>query len=349
MVRLPDGQFLYTIERAAGKDRVACLPTLPSLAPPFPSVRVLTSAPCTPTTCGCTHNPTLQRPGASSRSLESRILASRKFESVVQPDLPSSNTWQGLFARSRGAPDGDRAAPRGGLPEGVGVVQTVAVNRRLGFGLDGHIRHRVAECERINPGSHIRALLCVSGGDPFRKLPLVSRALPTSCALLSRATRLRDRGAIPRDVALWAVENPLLALDADRVRRKRDAGATTFVTQPPLLRGAFESWWDLCEQSALLEGLGVVVGIPVITSVRSLRFWLALCDAESTPEAEALLEIFAGHERAYAGDPEGMDAVCAAYVEDMVKWSSQLPHVSGLHLMPVSAKGYRQGARALEA
>ncbi len=95
--------------------------------------------------------------------------------------------------------------------------------------------------------------------------------------------------------------------------------------------------------------MDVVVGIPVITSVRSLRFWLALCDAESTPEAEALLEIFAGHERAYAGDPEGMDAVCAAYVEDMVKWSSQLPHVSGLHLMPVSAKGYRQVARALEA
>ncbi len=44
--------------------------------------------------------------------------------------------------------------------------------------------------------------------------------LRDSFGLIALAREMRDHGELPRSLALWAVENPLLERDAARLQRK---------------------------------------------------------------------------------------------------------------------------------
>ena len=47
----------------------------------------------------------------------------------------------------------------------------------------------------------------------------------------------------------------------------------------------------ICRMGLTDQG-SIVVGIPMVTSVGNLQFWLQLCSAASMPEATALLKRF---------------------------------------------------------
>ena len=49
---------------------------------------------------------------------------------------------------------------------------------------------------------------------------------------------------------------------------------------------------SLCSQR-ILEGCQLIVGIPILSSIRNLQFWLELCSISRLPAATQLLEAFA--------------------------------------------------------
>ena len=119
----------------------------------------------------------------------------------------------------------------------------------------------VASCSAAHAAG---ALFCVSGSHPFRSLPGASRCaarlgalehrshlathtspaarrlLTDSFGLLEAARQLRDGGAIPAHVGLWAAENPVLERSAARLQAKVEAGAERVLTQPPLAWERFQ-------------------------------------------------------------------------------------------------------------
>lgn len=73
-----------------------------------------------------------------------------------------------------------------------------------------------------------------------------------SVAALKLASTMRAQGPLPRSLALWCVDNPLLQ-DGARLEAKVEAGAQVVLTQPPLLWGAFERWIADIQRYALAE------------------------------------------------------------------------------------------------
>ncbi|CAM9641319.1 unnamed protein product, partial [Ascophyllum nodosum] len=150
------------------------------------------------------------------------------------------------------------------------------------------------------------ALLLLSGSHPARRLPILGRSYPDVYDALRLATSMRKRGLLPKSLALWAVANPVADADeagVERVRRKVDLGVDVIITQPPLVWEPFERWLRGVNASgaiggrAVREGNGVLhrtptetagadtaqkqarllIGMPIITSPKGLRFWLGLC------------------------------------------------------------------------
>lgn len=131
------------------------------------------------------------------------------------------------------------------------------------------------------------ALLFVSGGDPSRKLPFLKDRCLDSVYLLQMAESMRQSGEIPEDISFWAVGNPMTD-SSSRLKEKADAGAVTILTQPPFLRKPSEQWFQNVDGTTV----NMLIGIPMITSRKSLRFWLQLCGVGFHPEAEPLLQSF---------------------------------------------------------
>ena len=244
-------------------------------------------------------------------------------------------------------------------------MQTVAVNLRTRGELGPYLRTKVTQCRerfREGEGGRIGALLCVSGGHPARGLPFLGGSgglLADSTDLIREAKRDMDHlarlaapssssssSSTPPPLDLWCVENPLLGFDARKLESKLESGATKIVTQPPLLRDSSRRWFDQCASSRLFAGGAAsepfVVGIPAITSTRSLSFWLEICGVSPKDDREAskLLETFQSKEDALSG--EDFDRYCLDYVRGILDLARDLPHVGGLHFMPVTPKGYRQ-------
>ena len=299
--------------------------------------------------------------------MESQLLKqNHAFRAVIQPDLPASNTWSGLLKKSvdfqwrRPLPKslhsskanlGEETGEEFASTLGVEVVQTVAVNVRSRRNLRGYLQSKIAGChDKYGESAKVRALLCVSGGHPARRLPLLgSHLLADSADLLREASKgiTNVEGASDsqqQQPELWCVENPLLNFNGSRLERKFDSGASTVVTQPPLLRGSFLQWFDKFEKEFGGRGGGgnFVVGIPCITSARNLQFWFDICGVryQSNREAMELLSQF--HESQDMLAAAAFDRFCLQYTESLLQLTRDLPNVCGLHFMPVTAKGYRQ-------
>ena len=320
----------------------------------------------------------------AARALEAELLRRKdaRFKAVVQPDLPAANTWQGLLQKGlQGSKAGGTrststsTSTSGGKRRedlcGADVVQTVGVNLRTRRELGSYLHQKVTECrdrygcdgedgDDDEGTTRMRALLCVSGGHPARRLPFLGgRAgiLADSADLLREASRCRDTlGSLalgreslsPGDpFELWCVENPLQAFDGGRLARKLEAGATKVVTQPPLLRDAFLRWFEECDGAlgGTLTGTTpdpFLVGVPCITSANSLSFWLEICGVRAQDSEEAMAALGDLRRRQDSMAPRDFDDFCLERTRELVELCKGLPHVSGLHFMPVTAKGYKQ-------
>ena len=279
------------------------------------------------------------------------MLSSRKFQAVIQPDLPPANTWPGLIKKSVSTNSKRKTEVEIGvrdekIPGHTGIVQTCAVQTKSKWQLKKIIQDNYEDCRSTCGREEVQALLCVSGGHPVRQLPLMDRLLPSSCDLLTAANELKQNGLLPDRLDLWAVENPLLPLNQRRMVRKAEAGASTLVTQPPLLKDHFGRWWEACDKLGLLENVNMRVGVPIITSTNNLRFWFAICGVDKEEKAQALLQTF--REREESLPKEAFDRFCDTFTQDMISFSKELPQVSGLHFMPVTKRGYSKILDVLE-
>ncbi len=210
------------------------------------------------------------------------------------------------------------------------------------FTIAANARTRKTVIDRVNRaiGNGAKGVLVVSGGHPIRKIPGASRLLPmNSFRILSLLNGMRSAGTLPSDVSIWAVENPFAGKSViarvDRLQQKLDAGAEAILTQPPLLWDVFSKWQHLVFERGLAQRIPIVVGLPVIASVKALRFWFLLVGiSQRNPEAHALLEQF---KEAEAAGKEAFRAFRSNWTVELIKKICQLPGVAGIHLMPIQA------------
>jgi len=71
----------------------------------------------------------------------------------------------------------------------------------------------------------------------------------------------------------------------------------------------------MCCRMGLLDGASVVVGVPMLTSVGNLRFWLQLCRSSGLPGAEEILQQFKGE----SSDKARFAEFTRAYNADLVR------------------------------
>ena len=193
-------------------------------------------------------------------------------------------------------------------------------------------------CRALDNGA--KGILVVSGGHPIRKVPGASRFLPmNSFRILSFLNRMRSAGKLPPDLSVWAVENPFagrsVAARVDRLQQKLDASAEAILTQPPLLWDVFAKWWHLASERSLTKQIPIIVGLPIIASVKALRFWFLLVGiSQRHPEAQALLKQFKDAE---AAGKETFRTFRSNWTVELIKKICQLPDVAGIHLMPIQA------------
>eukprot|EP00850_Spirogloea_muscicola_P012834 SM000084S23170 [mRNA] locus=s84:530220:532782:- [translate_table: standard] len=267
-----------------------------------------------------------------SQMAAAELLAAGVVHGTVYPDLPPAATLRQLLpALAAGRGDGRRvtpdelgAEPGGWQMEAAGAAAAAASDAAAG------------------------ALLLVSGGHPVRRLPLARHLLPAdSLALLREGHRLRRDGLLP------PVENPLAAGSLDRLQRKCGtpaalhqiaAGAEGFILQPALLPARFCKWWQAAESKGLLDAARPIVGVPLISSARNFEFWLSLTDARGE-EAESLLAECRCAEAQAVRCDEAFAELRERWFCDALRFVQDLPGAVGLHLMPVSVRGWRDFAR----
>ena len=80
----------------------------------------------------------------------------------------------------------------------------------------------------------------------------------------------------------------------------------------------------------------IVIGIPMLTSSRSMQFWLELCSSAGQDSANQALAPFL---KAEQHGPEAVRRFVYKYTAELIDRVLQLPGVAGLHIMPVSRQG----------
>eukprot|EP01026_Neomeris_dumetosa_P037715 TRINITY_DN3057_c0_g1_i6.p2 TRINITY_DN3057_c0_g1~~TRINITY_DN3057_c0_g1_i6.p2 ORF type:complete len:317 (-),score=49.07 TRINITY_DN3057_c0_g1_i6:107-1057(-) len=251
------------------------------------------------------------------------------------------------------------------------LVCTVAAQLRS----RSQIRHQILSACGLNDFGELKpgndradALLFVSGSHPGRRLNGASKLISRSTDMLTMAYEMRSNCDIPDSVSFWAVANPNVQLDTETVPQKIEAGAEVIITQPPFLFKNFTNWLsqkstqqvfqvisqkqenDQCEGDQVEmdgdeRGCHLVVGVPVITSIKNLKFWFELCDLQKLEDKgakEELSKLVAEFERFNdQGDLFGFNKWFLGRIK-------QLPCVSGIHLMPLNQVGRQLTFKMLE-
>lgn len=197
-----------------------------------------------------------------------------------------------------------------------------------------------------NPNNAAQALLLVSGGHVLREIssPFFGSQMMSSFDMLRSARHLREIGSINKSTGLWAVENPLTN-HPERLEQKLEAGAEAVITQPPVLWEKFEQWWMHSVQRGLIgstSDLKVIVGLPVIGSLRTLEFWQKLTKTQHSPESKRLLFNLS------ESIGKGNEDVLYEWNRDLALKVKALPGVSGAHIMPLNQAGVAQTRRLIE-
>lgn len=284
---------------------------------------------------------TLERRIGDKIGTDEALFEQGNFDGSVYPDLPDIGP-----EIDHGIEDSIRRRVQGRSARGGLIVRTVAAQS-----LDAErITRKIEVAGNLFRGSEgVRgALLCVSGGDRGRKSR--KSELKDSQFILEKATSMRSRGEIPSHVDLWAVANPMQD-SVDSFRWKVDAGARCFLTQPPFLAGRSQAWFEQVggTEQARDGNIGMLVGIPIITSGKNLAFWFDLCGVSDLAETKPLLTSFPGEAFTDPGaGSENLDAVIEWNVSFIRDVASRMPGVMGMHVMPVTASGLRMMRQVME-
>ena len=83
-----------------------------------------------------------------------------------------------------------------------------------------------------------------------------------------------------------------------------------------------------------------MVDVPCITSANSC-LWLEICGVRAQDSEEAMAALGDLRRRQDSMAPRDFDDFCLERTRELVELCKGLP-VSGLHFMPVTAKGYKQ-------
>jgi hypothetical protein len=234
----------------------------------------------------------LERTVGERNGADAALWASGSFNAQVYPDLPFAATWadlvrKGIFHRDQ-QQSGQGSQQHAFTSQGFSAtadawtVRTVAAQCRSLPALRSLMQSACSTEDSAN------ALLLLSGSHPARQLPFLAPWLQDSFSLLREASRMRDHGELPSNLGLWAVENPVNP--PERLWRKAECGAEVVLTQPPFLRDRGEAWFTAAAAVAAQYKTRVIAGVPMITSMNNLVFWLALCGLSGS--AHGVLESF---------------------------------------------------------
>lgn len=291
---------------------------------------------------------TCERRVGDKLGTDDSAFARSSFDGEVYPDLPvvgpgmAHDIDERIRRRVQAAGTDRAAAASSSAPATTTVVvRTVAAQCLDAERVISKIRTsgNLFRCLDPNPHPTVRgALLCVSGGDAARasKEPTSGPAngLKDSRFILGQAYEMRERGEIPGSVDLWAVANPMTD-SVDSFRWKVDAGARCFLTQPPFFRERSRSWFETVAATDQARDVDILVGVPMITSLRNLEFWLDLCGvSQDDREARRLKSTLPN---------VAQETDRAAYIEWNAKFIREtawtMAGVTGMHVMPVTASG----------
>ena len=259
----------------------------------------------------------LERAIGDRANVDETLWNSGAFDAQVYPDLPFASDWAELLMKtvetvrsgkriSRSSPS---SLPTAVFPSSLAAAAAAAAPSSSAQALT--VRTIGAQCrsrddlrarmqkackqgvmvETKGGGGNADALLLLSGSHPARALPFADSLLASSFSMLRDAVEMRRKGDLPESVALWAVENPINP--PTRLNLKVEAGAEVVLTQPPFLRSSAERWFDSAQRSGAAEQAKVLAGVPIITSIGNLQFWLRLCGVDGGgADAEAVLRSF---------------------------------------------------------
>ena len=278
-------------------------------------------------------------PGATSPPPDTALWSTGAFSGEVYPDLPVAASWRGLLrAATGGLLDTHIDATTGASPC---IVRTVGAQMRG----RAAVRARMAAAAGVDAAgrpvdgaTRPHALLLLSGGHPGRAV----WAPTTSLDMLAEASAMREDGLLPRDVALWAVANPLLE-PPSRAAAKVEAGASVLLTQPPLAWGAWAGWWRGVEEAGVPARAAIVAGVALPPTPSALRFWVALAGAGGVAGVSDAVAAF----DAAAAAGRGATHARVSAAETLARLAA-LPGLAGVHVMPVT-KGGREVAADLVA
>ncbi|BDA40706.1 hypothetical protein COCOBI_01-3590 [Coccomyxa sp. Obi] len=287
---------------------------------------------------------TLERGIGAHLGKDTKLWGTGSFDVGVYPDLPAVMKWSDFLDFKKLRKTGKlqdleklRIESAAGGREGL-LVRTCGVQLRGHEQLRRRLLLRAGLEEDGRSAAGVRpadALLLVSGSHPLRRALAWSGVLQDSVSALHLAHSLRDQGLLPPQTSLWAVANPLVDTP-DTLERKVAAGAEVILTQPPLIYSKFESWFDGVDRLGVASKAKIVIGIPMLTSSRSMLFWLELCSSADQDSANQALAPF------LKAEEHGSAAVqnfVYSYTSELINRVLQLPGVAGLHLMPVSRQG----------
>jgi hypothetical protein len=142
------------------------------------------------------------------------------------------------------------------------------------------------------------------------------------------------------------------------MKAKVEAGADVVLTQPPLLPNQSASFFEQAAADGTMERAKIMIGVPMVPSLRNLDFWLRLADARNLPEAEAVLNSFPRQTNNNGGDGSekgGGEEEEEEYWNRVKKWnvdfirnSLNIPGVAGLHVMPLTAAARKMTMELLQ-
>ncbi|MCZ6635024.1 MAG: methylenetetrahydrofolate reductase [bacterium] len=260
-----------------------------------------------------------------------RLVNRGAIDAVTLPDIPLVGQIGGLLQILPG-----RGSRR---PDTLALM---ADTEQPIFTLAAGIRSKKAVRDRVLQAAEkgARGLLVVSGGGLSRRLlgkvkPMLNLLPMDSFKVISLLQEMRAEGALSPELPIWAVENPYAggqtADQVDRLQQKIEAGAEAILTQPPLLWASFETWWSLVHARGLTR-TPILVGTPVITSVRMLMFWLWLVGIRrNDPAIQVLRDQFKHAEQSL--DEDRLTALRIRWTVDLIEKIRGLPGVAGIHLM----------------
>lgn len=241
------------------------------------------------------------------------------FKAGVYPDLPIANDWRELLGIFLGNLDKQAVNQPTLTSRGTHsqwLVPTIAAQCRSRQELRKLIREKGATAD---------AMLLLSGSHPGRQLDFANTVFPSSFELLQMARQMRSKEEIPAGISLWAVENPMTS-SPDRLRAKAESGAEVILTQPPMLEALSDAFFEAAHAHETTKSVKMVIGIPMISSVNNLDFWLRLANVRDSVASEKLLETFSK----FGGDE--IREWNVAFIDRALK----APGVAGLHLMPLT-------------